>query len=111
MNDARVILLTVTGPGGRSADVGARSDATPRDLAAHLGPDLGIDPASSVVTHHAPQRPGQLQRQRLIRADVPLAASGVLDGDTLVFAQAAQPAPQPPEPAPGMAVPPQPHRG
>lgn len=139
MNDVRVILLTVTGPGGRSADVGARSDATPRDLAAQLGPALGIDPASSVVKHHAPERPGgQSMRQRLVRADAPLADSGVLDGDTLVFTRAgaqfqpAQPpsaggaaappaappgarltAPGPPAPPPGpaMAIPPQPYRG
>lgn len=104
MTDLRVILLTVTGPEGRSADVGARSDATPRDLAAHLG----TDPALSVVQHHAPERPGGLpRRQRLIRADVSLAESGVLDGDTLVFVRAGQPAPPP---VPAMAIPQQPRK-
>jgi hypothetical protein len=105
VSDLRVILVTVMGPGGVSTDVGARADATPRDLAAHLGPALGIDPALPVVHHHAPQRPGgQAARQRLIRADLPLSESGVLDGDSLLFTPL-------PHASPVLAIPAQPDPG
>lgn len=90
MTDTRVILVTIAGPGGY-VDVGVRSDATPAELAECLGDVLGVTPGVSVAEHRSPPRPGgPPNRRSLIRASVPLAEAGVLDGDIVVFTGAGQ---------------------
>jgi hypothetical protein len=87
--DARVILMTIVGPGGQ-VDVGVRSDATAADLARHLGAVIGISPGGAVAEHWTPPRPGGAQALRQpLPPLVPLADAGVLDGDVVILADAA----------------------
>lgn len=85
MSGTRVILITAAGPGGQ-ADVGVRSDATPAELIMSLGDVLGVGLSGAVAEHHAPPRPGAPRgtKERL-SVDVPLADSGVVDGDLVMF--------------------------
>lgn len=91
MNDTRVILLTVAGPGGH-VDVGVRADVTPADLAVCLGQVVGIDQAASAAELWSAPRPGgPAGRRTMIYAGVPLAQAGVLDGDVVLFTPAGDP--------------------
>lgn len=86
MTGSRVVLVTVTGPGGH-VDVGARADATPVQLAAALGRVIGLGAAEPVAEHRSPPRPGTPQgRRTVLGPEVSLAEAGVADGDLLVFA-------------------------
>jgi hypothetical protein len=82
-----VILITASGPGGNQVDVGVRSDATPAELVMSLGSVLGVGLGGTIAEHHAPPRPG-VPRGARARLDVdrPLAESGVVDGDMIIFA-------------------------
>lgn len=92
MDDTRVILVTVAGPSGH-VDVGVRSDATPADLAWHLGTVIGVNPAGAVVEHWSPPRPGGArERRRMLGPAVSLADADVLDGDMVVFFASTGPA-------------------
>jgi hypothetical protein len=85
MSAARVILITVAGPGGH-VDVGVRSDATPEDLAEALGGVIGVSRATSVIEHRSPPRPGVPDGGRaLVRPGTVLADAGVADGDLVLF--------------------------
>jgi hypothetical protein len=85
MSAARVILITVAGPGGH-VDVGIRSDATPEDLAEALGGVIGVNRATSVIEHRSPPRPGVPDGGRaLVRPGTVLADAGVADGDLVLF--------------------------
>lgn len=87
--DVRVILVTVVGPGGQ-VDIGVRSDATPADLAWHLGSVIGIGAAGATAEHWSSPRPaGGPALRRAMPPSAPLAEAGVLDGDLVVFTQAA----------------------
>jgi len=89
LSGTRVILITASGPGGQ-VDIGVRSDATPADLAGSLGAVIGVGGQWSAVEHHAPPRPGAPQGTRVrLDSHAPLAASGVADGDMVVFRQPA----------------------
>jgi hypothetical protein len=70
--DARVILVTIVGPGGQ-VDVGVRSDATAADLAWHLGAVIGIGAGGAVAEHWTPPRPGGAQALRQPLSPVVLA--------------------------------------
>ena len=88
-DDARVILVTIVGPGGQ-VDVGVRSDATAAELAWHLGAVIGIGAGGAVAEHWTPPRPGGAQALRQpLSPLVSLANAGVLDGDVVVLADAA----------------------
>jgi hypothetical protein len=81
----RVILVTVAGPSGH-VDVGVRSDATPADLAWHLGTTLGVSATGSAAEHWSPPRPtGTPALRFMMSRGVSLAEAGVLDGDMVVF--------------------------
>jgi hypothetical protein len=83
----RAILVTVTGPAGH-ADIGVRSDATPRQLAAILGGVIGLGDGLPAAEHRAPPRPGVSQGRRApLRSDSTLAEAGVADGDLIVFSR------------------------
>lgn len=85
MNAARVILVTVAGPGGH-VDVGVRSDATPAELADALSRVIGVGPALPVIEHRSPPRPGvPLGGRVLLDAHAGLAEAGVADGDLVLF--------------------------
>jgi hypothetical protein len=85
MNAARVLLVTVAGPGGH-VDVGVRSDATPAELAVALSRVIGVGPALPVVEHRSPPRPGvPLGRRVLLDPRSALAEAGVADGDLVLF--------------------------
>jgi hypothetical protein len=85
MSAARVILITVAGPGGH-VDVGVRSDATPEDLADALGGVIGVSRTTSVIEHRSPPRPGVPDGGRaLVRPGTVLADAGVADGDLVLF--------------------------
>ncbi len=87
MTAARVILITASGPGGQ-VDVGVRSDATPAELLMSLSGVLGVGPGGATAAHHAPPRPGVHRGTRArLDVDVPLADSGVVDGDMVIFRQ------------------------
>lgn len=90
MSDARVILVTVAGPGGH-VDIGVRSDATPAELAVHLSGVLGLASATPTAEHRSPPRPGgPPARWSVMRTGVPLSEAGVVDGDVLIFTEADQ---------------------
>lgn len=85
MTGMRVILITAAGPGGQ-VDVGVRSDATPAELVMSLGSVLGVGLGGTAAEHHAPPRPGVPRGTRVrVGVDVPLADSGVVDGDMIIF--------------------------
>jgi hypothetical protein len=85
MNAVRVILITVAGPGGH-VDIGVRSDATPADLADALGGVIGVSPATKVIEHRSPPRPGVPEGARaLVQSGTALAEAGVADGDLVLF--------------------------
>ena len=86
--DARVILVTIVGPGGQ-VDLGVRSDATAADLAWHLGAVIGIGAGGAVAEHWTPPRPGGAQALRQpLSPLVSLTDAGVLDGNVVVLANA-----------------------
>ncbi len=90
MTNPRVILITASGPGGNQVDVGVRSDATPAELVMSIGNVLGVGLAGTIAEHHAPPRPGVPRGTRArLDFDLPLADSGVVDGDMLIFASRA----------------------
>jgi hypothetical protein len=92
MSAARVILITVAGPGGH-VDVGVRSDATPADLADALGGVIGVSQAATVIEHRSPPRPGVPEGARvLVQSGTALAEAGVADGDLVLFRTANGPA-------------------
>lgn len=83
--DARVILVTVTGPGG-NVDLGVRADATTTDLVTQLRQVLGLTTAALAVEHMTPPRPGGGHGRRTpIPPGSTLGAVGVADGDVIVF--------------------------
>ena len=92
VTNLRVILITASGPGGNQVDVGVRSDATPAELVMSIGNVLGVGLVGTIAEHHAPPRPG-VPRGARTRLDFnrPLAASGVVDGDMIIFANRAGP--------------------
>lgn len=88
MTGERAILVTITGPAGH-ADIGVRSDATPRQLAAMLSGVIGLGDGVPAAEHRAPPRPGVPQGRRApLRPDITLAEAGVADGDLIVFSRA-----------------------
>jgi hypothetical protein len=89
MTGVRVILITAGGPAGQ-VDVGVRSDATPAELVMSLGGVLGVGLGGAVAEHHAPPRPGVPRGTRVrLSVDAPLADGGVVDGDLIIFRNAA----------------------
>jgi hypothetical protein len=83
--DARVILVTVTGPSGK-VDLGVRADATTIDLATQLRQVLGLTTAALAVEHLTPPRPGGVHARRTpISPGSTLGAVGVADGDVISF--------------------------
>jgi hypothetical protein len=85
MTGTRVILLTISGPGGQ-VDVGVRADATPAELVTSLGGVLGVGLGGAAAEHHAPPRPGVPRGTRAaLRVDMPLTDGGVVDGDMILF--------------------------
>lgn len=85
MTGMRVILITAAGPGGQ-VDIGVRADATPAELVMSLGSVLGVGLGGAVAEHHAPPRPGVPRGARaVVGVDLPLADSGVVDGDMIIF--------------------------
>ena len=85
MTGMRVVLITASGPGGQ-VDIGVRADVTPAELVMSLGGVLGVGLARTAAEHHAPPRPGVPRGRRArLDIDVPLADSGVVDGDMIIF--------------------------
>jgi hypothetical protein len=86
MTSPRVILITASGPGGHQVDVGVRSDATPAELVMSIGGVLGVGLVGTTAEHHAPPRPGAPRGTRArLDFELPLADSGVADGDMVIF--------------------------
>lgn len=84
--DARVILVTVTGPGGK-VDLGVRADATTTDLVTQLRQVLGLTTAATLAVEHvtAPRPGGVHARRTPIPPGSTLGAVGVADGDVILF--------------------------
>ena len=82
------VLITAAGPGGH-VDIGVRSDASVAELAASLGPILGIGPPWPGAEHRAPPRPGEPGGRRArLGPETSLAQAGIADGDLIIFDRA-----------------------